>query len=279
MKRTNAIRVLSQAALAAALAVVLPAVLAMGCSSGAVGGGQTVGTVTGNSPTGGAASNTQGNGTQGGASNNAAGMSTAAPASTSPAGTTPAPAATTTTGTSALPPGTTTTTGTVAAACPTDSTLSVNGAAPAIFITECSSCHGATANGRQYYPPLRTGYTFAQVQAAVRGGIISTKTTITTAQGKMIQAQMPAFLPTRVSDAELMAIFTYISQPPTAPDPNAAPAPYCLARPEATWTTAQIQTAIQNGIIAWRTPGTVDGNACAFCHAADPMDKNGSRVR
>jgi mono/diheme cytochrome c family protein len=269
MKPTNAMRLLSQAALAAAIAIVFPAVLAMGCSSGAVGGGQTVGTVTGNSPNGGGAA--QSNGSPGGASNNATGMPTAAPASTSPAGTMPAPAGTTT-GTSALPPGTTTTTGTAAAACPTDSTLSVNGAAPAIFITECSSCHGATANGRQYYPPLRTGYTFAQVQAAVRGGIISTKTTITTAQGKMIQAQMPAFLPTRVSDAELMAIFTYISQPPTVPDPNAAPAPYCLARPEATWTADQIQTAIQNGITAWRTPGTVDGNACAFCHAADPMD-------
>jgi hypothetical protein len=128
MKPTNAMRLLSQAALAAAIAIVFPAVLAMGCSSGAVGGGQTVGTVTGNSPNGGGAA--QSNGSPGGASNNATGMPTAAPASTSPAGTMPAPAGTTT-GTSALPPGTTTTTGTAAAACPTDSTLSVNGAAPA----------------------------------------------------------------------------------------------------------------------------------------------------
>jgi len=156
--------------------------------------------------------------------------------------------------------------------CPTDSTIAAAGAAPAAFITECSSCHGATGNGRAYYPPLRGVYTLAQVQAAVRGGKISTKTTITTAQGKMIPAQMPAFLPTRVSDAELMAIYAYISQPPAAPDPNAPAAQYCLSRPEASWTPAQIQTALSAGIAAWRSPGTVDGNACSFCHGPDPID-------
>lgn len=273
MKRTSAVQVLSRVALAGILAVATPAFLAIGCSSGAVGGGQTVGTGTGSPPNGGGPGSTaQGNGTPGAANNNPTGTGNAAPASTTSTATTPAPAATTTTGTSALPSGTTTTSGTVAAACPTDTTLSVNGAPPEIFVTECSSCHGATGGGRQYYPPLHTGYTFAQVQAAVRGGIISTKTTITTAQGKMIQAQMPAFLPTRVSDAELMAIFTYISQPPTAPDPTAAPAPYCLARPEANWTADQISAAMTAGIAAWRTAGPVDGNACSFCHGPDPMD-------
>jgi mono/diheme cytochrome c family protein len=156
--------------------------------------------------------------------------------------------------------------------CPTDSTIATGGAPPAAFVTECSSCHGATGNGRAYYPPLRGVYTLAQVQAAVRGGKVSTKTTITTAQGKMIPAQMPAFLPSRVSDAELMAIYTYISQPPAAVDPNAPAPQYCLSRPEASWTDAQVSAALQAGITAWRTPGTVDGNACSFCHAADPMD-------
>src|SRR5580692_1605502 len=271
MRRTNAIRVLSQAVLAAAFAVITPAVLAIGCSGapGTIGGSQTVGTPTGNTPSG---STTPGSSTAGGANNNDTTMPTAAPTSTAPSAMTPAPTATSTSGAPTLPPGTTTTTGTTAAACPTDATLSVNGSAPAIYITECSSCHGATANGRSYYPPLRTGYTLAQVTAAVRGGIISTKTTITTAQGKMIQAQMPAFMPTRVSDAELTAIYTYISQPPTAPDPNAAPAAYCLARPEASWTADQVSAAIAAGITAWRTPGTVDGNACSFCHGPDPMD-------
>jgi len=271
MRRTNAIRVLSQAVLVASFAVVGPAFLASGCSSGAIGGGgQTVG--TGTPPTGGETTPAQGGGTPaGGANNGATAMPTAMPASTSTTATMPAPTSTSATP-SSLPPGTKTTTGTAAAACPTDDTLSVNGAAPAIFITECSSCHGATGGGRLYYPPLHAGYTLAQVTAAVRGGIISTKTTITTAQGKMIQAQMPAFMPTRVSDAELTAIYTYISQPPTAPDPNAAPAPYCLARPEASWTADQISAAMAAGITAWRTAGTVDGNACSFCHGPDPMD-------
>jgi mono/diheme cytochrome c family protein len=267
----KAIRVLSKTVLAAAFTVVAPVLLAGGCSSepGTHGGGQTVGTAnTSNTP--GTVAN-PGN-TPGSANNNATGAPMASPTSTSQAGAAGPASTATSTGTPSSPPGTPTTGSIATAACPTDATLSVNGAAPAAFITECSSCHGATANGRQYYPPLRTGYTFAQVQTAVRGGIVSTKTTITTAQGKMIQAQMPAFLPTRLSDPELMAIYTYISQPPTAPDPNAAPAPYCLSRPEAAWTTDQVQAAIQNGITAWRTPGTVDGNACAFCHGPDPMD-------
>jgi mono/diheme cytochrome c family protein len=272
IKPKNAIRVLSQAALAATFAVLPAAFWATGCSSeGGSHGGQTVVTGTGGTSNTPGSTNPPSEGTGGTASNTPTGMPGAMPASTAPA-TTAEPASTApTSGTQTTPTGTTTGTA-AAAACPTDSTLSVNGAAPAAFITECSSCHGATANGRAYYPPLRTGYTFAQVQTAVRGGVVSTKTTITTAQGKMIQAQMPAFLPTRVSDAELMAIFNYISQPPTAPDPNAAPAPYCLSRPEATWTADQIQTALTNGITAWRTPGTVDGNACSFCHGPDPMD-------
>jgi len=154
--------------------------------------------------------------------------------------------------------------------CPTDSTIVVDGSAPAAFVTECSSCHGPTANGRQYYPSLRTGYSFAQVQATVRGGIVSTKTTITTAQGKTIPARMPAFSASRVSDAELMAIYNYVSQP--LPVGATAPAPYCLSRPEAGWTTAQIQAAKDAGLKAWRTPGAVDGNACVFCHGPDPID-------
>ncbi len=270
--RSTAIRVFSQALLIGAVGVAAPAFLAMGCSSGQTGGGgQTVGTNVGTNGTNPPANPTPtGNGSPTGVNNGTPGSTSPSPTSTAPAGMgTTAPAATsmgpstTTTGPSAVAP---------TVACPTDATLSVNGAAPAVFITECSSCHGATANGRSYYPPLRTGYTFAQVQTAVRGGIVSAKTTITTAQGKMIQARMPAFMPTRVSDAELMAIYNYISQPPTAADPNAAPAAYCLSRPEASWTAAQIQTALQAGITAWRTPGSVDGNACSFCHAADPMD-------
>lgn len=152
------------------------------------------------------------------------------------------------------------------AACPTDSTLSPGGAAPAAYITACSSCHGPTASGRQYYPSLR-GFTLDRVVAAVRGGIVSTKATVTTAQGKTIPARMPAFSAARVSEPELTAIFNYISAPLTG-----ATAPYCLSRPEAAWTDAQVQAALQAGIKAWRTPGTVDNNACTHCHGPDPID-------
>jgi mono/diheme cytochrome c family protein len=267
---TKAIRVLSQAALATALAVVAPALVAVGCSStpATPGGGQTSSNTNtgGQSPQG--SSPTGGNASPGSANDNPSGAATAAPTSTATTSTTPASTGTSTT-TGNPPPSTGAQSAT---ACPTDATLTVNGSAPAIFITECSSCHGPTGNGRLYYPPLRTGFTLAQVQAAVRGGIISTKTTLTTPQGKMIQAQMPAFMPSRVSDAELMAIYNYISQPPTTPDPNAATPQYCLSRPEASWTADQVTAAYQAGLAAWRKPGTVDGNACAFCHGPDPMD-------
>jgi mono/diheme cytochrome c family protein len=156
----------------------------------------------------------------------------------------------------------------VAAQCGSDSTASANGAPPAAFISECSSCHGATASGKGSYPSLRGALTFEQLSAIVRAGRTSTKT-VTTAQGKTIPLQMPAFSAARVSDAELMAIYNYRSAPL---DPNAKPGAYCLSRPEATWTDAQIDEAYKRGLKAWRTPGDVDQNACVFCHGPDAIE-------
>jgi hypothetical protein len=144
------------------------------------------------------------------------------------------------------------------------------GAAPTAYITECSSCHGMTASGRNGYPSLRTNMTLAEMTAVVRTGRMSTTMTITTAQGKTIQATMPAFSQARLSDSDLAAIFAYRAMPAPANAP--VPAVYCLSRPEASWTQAQIDDAIQRGTTAWRTQGTVDQNACSFCHAADPFD-------
>jgi len=155
----------------------------------------------------------------------------------------------------------------VASACATASTP---GAAPPSYVTECSSCHGMTANGRNGYPSLRTNLTLADLTAVVRAGRVSTKLTFTTAQGKTIPATMPAFSQARLSDADLAAIFAYRSAPASADAP--VPAVYCLSRPEATWTPAQVDEAYQRGLKAWRTQGTVDQNACSFCHAADAMD-------
>jgi mono/diheme cytochrome c family protein len=152
-------------------------------------------------------------------------------------------------------------------ACATSSTP---GAAPTAYVSECSSCHGMTANGRNGYPSLRTNLTLAEVTTVVRAGRVSTKLTFTTAQGKTIPATMPAFSQARVSDADIAAIFAYRSTPASADAP--VPAVYCLSRPEATWTPAQIDEAYQRGLKAWRTQGTVDQNACSFCHAADAID-------
>jgi cytochrome c553 len=150
-------------------------------------------------------------------------------------------------------------------------TASTPGAAPTAYVTECSSCHGMTANGRNEYPSLRTAnITLADLTAIVRGGRVSTTVKITTAQGMTIPASMPAFSPARLSDADIAAIFAYRSTPAAANAP--APAVYCLSRPEATWTSAQIDDAYQRGLKAWRTQGTVDQNACAFCHGADAID-------
>jgi cytochrome c553 len=151
-------------------------------------------------------------------------------------------------------------------------TAATPGAAPAIFVTACASCHGITANGRPGYPSLRANkaMTLPEMTAIVRGGRISTTTKFTTSQGKTIPATMPAFAASRVSDADIATIFAYRS---TAVDANApVPAVYCLSRPEATWTKDQIDAAYTKGLVAWRTAGDVDGNACVSCHAADPMD-------
>jgi mono/diheme cytochrome c family protein len=148
---------------------------------------------------------------------------------------------------------------------------STPGAAPTAYVTECSSCHGMTASGRNGYPSLRgQTFTLADFTAIVRGGRVSTTLKFTTAQGISIAATMPAFSDARLSTADIAAIFAYRSTPASANLP--VPAVYCLSRPEATWTPAQIDEAYQRGLKAWRTQGTVDQNACAFCHAADPMD-------
>jgi cytochrome c553 len=144
------------------------------------------------------------------------------------------------------------------------------GAAPPSYVTMCSSCHGMTAEGRPGYPTLRKTMTLTELTAVVRTGRVSTTVNFQTSQGKSIPATMPAFSTTRLSDADIAAIFAYRSTPAAANLP--VPAVYCLSRPEATWTSTQIDEAYTRGLKAWRTPGTVDQNACAFCHASDAMD-------
>jgi mono/diheme cytochrome c family protein len=148
---------------------------------------------------------------------------------------------------------------------------STPGAAPPIYVSECSSCHGMTASGRNGYPSLRRmNMTLAEITAIVRGGKTSATLTFKTSQGKTIPAAMPNFSTTRLSDADIAAIFAYRNAPAAAGLP--VPAVYCLARPEATWTTDQVNAAYTAGLAAWRKPGDVDNNACVSCHAADPMD-------
>ena len=152
--------------------------------------------------------------------------------------------------------------------CSADFSASINGAPPAIFTTECSGCHGPTGDGKGVYPSTRGSYSLADFSAIVRGGRVATNP-ITTAQGKQILPRMPEFSTTRVTDEQLLAIYNYRNgEPANKPLPSS----YCLARPEATWTDAQIDEAYQRGLKAWRTPGTVDGNACVFCHGPDAME-------
>jgi mono/diheme cytochrome c family protein len=143
------------------------------------------------------------------------------------------------------------------------------GAAPAAFLTSCASCHGATGEGKGYYPSIRTANAIAQLASIVRGGRESTTVMIDTAEGHSIPAKMPAFSPAHVSDADVVTIAAYLSAPLPA---TAVETPHCLTRPEATWTPEQIDEAYQRGLTAWRTAGDVDGNACVSCHGADPMD-------
>jgi mono/diheme cytochrome c family protein len=146
------------------------------------------------------------------------------------------------------------------------------GAAPPIFVTECASCHGMTADGRNGYPTLRRAdMTLAQMTTIVRSGKIST-TTETTSQGKTIPLRMPAFSTNRISDADIAAVFAWRGATIPAGQKAPVPATYCLSRPEANWTADQVDMAYKTGLTAWRTPGEVDNNACVGCHAADPMD-------
>src|SRR5262249_7501638 len=132
-----------------------------------------------------------------------------------------------------------------------------SGAPPPAYTTACASCHGATGEGKGYYPSLRQNLVMGQVATVVRGGKVSTKTMITTAEGHEIPARMPAFDTDRVSNDDLAAIYQYISTP-LKPD---AVLNHCLSRPEASWTEEQIDEAYQRGLKAWRTPGEVDNNA------------------
>src|SRR5262249_54960816 len=93
---------------------------------------------------------------------------------------------------------------------------------------------------------------------------------LTTAEGQSIPARMPAFSQAHLSDADLEQIVNWLAAPlnPTA----VAAAPYCLSRPEATWTPEQADEAYARGLKAWRTQGSVDNNACVFCHGPDAMD-------
>ncbi|HXI59571.1 MAG TPA: cytochrome c [Polyangia bacterium] len=146
------------------------------------------------------------------------------------------------------------------------------GAAPPAYVSACSSCHGVNASGRNGYPSLRLNKSAPDIAAIVRSGRISDKLTVTTPQGQTIAARMPAFSTARLPDADLAAITAYINAPPPSTADVPAPAAYCLSRPEASWTPAQIDEAYQRGLKAWRTPGDVDQNACVFCHGADAID-------
>jgi mono/diheme cytochrome c family protein len=160
----------------------------------------------------------------------------------------------------------------LAAAC--DSVAPTPGAAPPVFVAECSSCHGMAGLGRNGYPSLRTdtALTLADMTTIVRAGKTSATLKFTTAQGKTIAGKMPAFSTARLTDTDIAAIFAWRSTPLPATGDAPVPSTYCLTRPEASWTTDQVTAAYTKGLTAWRTQGDVDQNACAFCHAADPMD-------
>jgi mono/diheme cytochrome c family protein len=202
-------------------------------------------------------------GSTGDGTTGAAGVTTV-PSTTGAAGVTTVPSTTGAAGIAVIPPDST---GVPTESC---STASTPGAAPTAYVSECSSCHGMTADGRNGYPSLRQTLTLADVTTIVRTGKTSTTVTTTTSQGKTIPLKMPAFSPARVSDADIAAIYAYRSTPTSANAP--VPATYCLTRPEASWTPDQVTEAYTRGLKAWRTAGDVDQNACSSCHAADAMD-------
>lgn len=149
------------------------------------------------------------------------------------------------------------------ASCNYDATL---GAPPPAFITSCASCHGATGEGKGIYPAIRSNPNIATI---VRMGRVSEKLTVSTVEGKTIPAQMPAFSEAHLSTEELGQILAYLGSPL---NPAPAQTPYCLSHPEASWTKDQVDEAYTRGLKAWRTAGTVDGNACVFCHGPDAME-------
>src|SRR5205814_2082871 len=104
-----------------------------------------------------------------------------------------------------------------------------------VYVSECASCHGMTANGRGVYPSLHNmALTLQDVTAVVRAGKVSTTNKFTSSQGVSFPARMPAFSTARVSDADIAAIFAWRNTPA---NPNApVPAVYCLTRPEASWS-------------------------------------------
>jgi mono/diheme cytochrome c family protein len=141
------------------------------------------------------------------------------------------------------------------------------GAPPPAFTTSCASCHGPRGEGKGVYPPIRGG--LPDLVTVVRSGRISTTLTLTTAEGHTIPAQMPAFSAGHLGEADLADIVQYLKTPLNPAAPAAA---YCLSRPEASWTPEQVDEAYQRGLKAWRTAGSVDNNACVFCHGPDAIE-------
>ncbi len=118
------------------------------------------------------------------------------------------------------------------------------------FQTSCTACHGANGAGKPgFYPALSGALTLLEYQAVVRKG----------------RGNMPAFLATSISDAELVSDYGVLRG-------SSAGTTVSVSRTHpSTWSQEQIEQKLTRGLEAVRRPDPY-GAACVNCHSADAID-------
>lgn len=118
------------------------------------------------------------------------------------------------------------------------------------YRTSCASCHGGAGEGKGLYPAIPGKLTESTFIEKVRNG----------------SENMPKFGVDFVSEAQLKSDFAILSKPKGNRSGDLS------AGGESQWSQTQVDEKYARGLVMWRKAGSVDGQACANCHAPDGID-------
>lgn len=119
------------------------------------------------------------------------------------------------------------------------------------YLNNCSGCHGTSGEGNKEFPSLRSVSSAEKFVQIVRAGGV----------------RMPGFSEDLVSKEDLSGDFALLSSKDALPSLDTQSVP---VRGDAQFDEASYVSAMQKGLIAWRTPG--ERGACVACHGPDGID-------